>query len=118
MKLTHTTREWNTILISMMDDTHLLNTITMFLNSMHNDMVIIKSKTTNKEDDLDLLLSWYDIKDMKKNSKERIKKLNEKIMPYVFEAALRWINISTQLQSIFWRKWKKDSLAPLPNFTL
>lgn len=95
-----------------MEDEHLMNTIRVFLKKVkeaHNLLVqwFNANDITNIYSGINKMFNPADIK-------EQIAYLIECIHPYVFEASIRWLPITNDLQLALWRSAFVQSQHSLP----
>lgn len=102
---THTTSTGDTIFISQMEDSHLINTINVIAKKVQKAREVIEGGVKNT---VDMIVSWYDSERVVEYSKNVIRNWYENIQSYVFEASLRWISVTSLLQLTFGR-WEKTA---------
>lgn len=101
MNLKHKTKEGVTILIAEMGDEHLLSTIAIFCNNINTFREILDNPKEMKKSEKVL----YGSEAMSDGeAANRLLSLTDKLTSYVFEAAIRGLNISDMLQKAYGRK--------------
>lgn len=84
-----------------MNDTHLLNTVKLILDKIWE---VNKLGWREKLTAMELAMFW-DYMISTEEAAEQIVKYTNKILPYIFECSIRWINVTEILQETYWRKW-------------
>lgn len=102
MFVRHTTKDGRTIRICQMDDTHLRNTIIMYLDK------IKKAKETidgdfSKIDRFNANLLGINQEKLQKKADDFIRKMTNKLYAYIAEASLRGFDFKKELQEAFGR---------------
>jgi hypothetical protein len=92
---THRTTEGREMLIAEMDDSHLLNTINLFCRRIGEAIQIM-----NREENLvtDKVIAHlqprYSAANLMAKARQELTEIDQKIAPYVVEAALRGLTVS------------------------
>ena len=89
------------MLISSMDDTHLQNVINLLINKASKWYAYQQSE--NFITGIESHAYDFDTEHMKAQAWEMIKSAFEQLPKYIFEATIRWMNYSAQLQELTWR---------------
>lgn len=102
MKLKHTTKDGTVMFIAEMEDDHLKNTILMITNTLRAAKLALGGNVGLSK----FNKAMFGIDDVTNEAKAKslIQSCYDKVCPYVFEAALRGLDISKQLQDVFERE--------------
>jgi hypothetical protein len=112
----HTTRDGKKMLIAQMDDSHLCNQINLLCqNFLEARQGIENAKSM---DTVTMILSGYTDNGVIERLKETIEHYHNILQPYVFEAALRGIDVSTILQIAYGRTKGLVTLPSLNSATI
>ena len=98
----HTTQDGTNMLICCMSNDHLLNTIKSLTRRVQAAVELL----TNPQLDDPLIAVFqpsYSKATMQERAKETLEFLHERLQPYVVEAALRGLDITSMLQSAYGR---------------
>lgn len=101
MNLKHKTKEGVTMLIAEMGDEHLLSTIAIFCNNIGTFREILDNPKELKKSEK-ILYGSDNMSEGEAGSK--LLSLTDKLTSYVFEAAIRGLNVSGMLQKAYGRK--------------
>ena len=105
----HTTKEGNKILIAQMGNAHLENTIKLLFNRIKLAMAILSEDTKITPESV-----VFHHKNINKieQSKVLMELCIDNLPKYIFEATIRWINYTKELQDVLWRsealKWYQE----------
>ena len=112
----HKTKNWQTMLIAQMDNDHLVNTINLIIKQIKDWQEILESWFSKSN--LDAILSWYTSPKLKEKAEDVIKRNLKNLPYYIFEATIRWISYTNELQWLFAREsWLgKDNLYLWNNY--
>lgn len=105
MNLKHKTKEGITMLIAEMGDEHLLSTINIFCNNINTFREVLDNPKELKKSEK-ILYGSDTMSEGEAGSK--LLSLTDKLTSYVFEAAVRGLNISNMLQIAYGRKTAVD----------
>lgn len=97
----HNTRDGQQLFISMMEDDHLKNTITLYLGKLKGYKELLDAKINISP--IKMAMYGIDTQNMVSQAKTKIKSCCTRLYPYLAEAMLRGIDYKTQLQEIFER---------------
>lgn len=100
MNLKHKTKEGTTILIVEMEDSHLLNTIELFARQIKQFIDILDNPKERKKSE-EVLFGKEVMSESEASNK--LTSLTDKLVSYVFEAAIRGLDISKTLQAAYGR---------------
>jgi hypothetical protein len=101
---THRTTEGREMLIAEMDDSHLLNTINLFCRRIGEAVRVINLEEDVKPDKIIAHLQpRYSAANLLAKAQQELTNLDEKIAPYIVEAALRGLTVSHLLQKAYQR---------------
>lgn len=100
---THTTKDGETMLICAMDDSHLFNTIRMYTNRMEAARAILQGSLHDQDPLIGIFQPQFSSASLKDQAQKSVKFCHGKLQPYVFEAALRGLNIQDLLQLAYGR---------------
>lgn len=97
--------------IASMDNKHLKNTILLIIDTVKKNQRILNTDYSNVDfNNLDLISTEIDYNKLKRNAKETIKCILKYDLPfYVMESAIRWMDLSKELQELYNRKKHLDS---------
>ena len=110
MNLKHKTKEGVTMLIVEMGDEHLLSTIAIFCNNINTFRELLDNPKEMKKSERVL----YGSEAMSEGEAgNKLLSLTDKLTSYVFEAAIRGLNISDMLQRAYGRKTVVNVLPKL-----
>lgn len=98
----HKTKDGKMILISQMEDSHLKNTIDLFIKQIKECQSIMDDEVKHKSN-LDYITSGLDMRNSKDRAESTLKKILHTIPYYVYEATIRGINYTEQLQDMYSR---------------
>lgn len=98
----HTTIDGKTMLIAQMKDSHLENTIELYLKKIEGAKDILEAKVSVSK--FRGSLYGFDDNTLAMKAKKQIRALTGKLLPYLAEAMLRGINFTEDLQRVFERK--------------
>ena len=100
----HKTAEGHEILIAEMEDSHLLNTINLFCRRIGEAVRVINLEEDVKPDKVIAHLQpRYSAANLLAKARKELTDLDEKIAPYIVEAALRGLSVSALLQKAYQR---------------
>ncbi len=102
----HITKDGKKMLISQMENNHLLNTIKFYLNKIESAKKYLESKINMNN--FKSALYGINNEQVSKKAKESIPIITNKLLPYIFEAALRGVDITELLQNVYERKEKEN----------
>lgn len=112
MNLKHKTKEGVTMLIAEMEDVHLIATINIFCNNINTFREVLDNPKELKKSEKVL----YGSDTMSEGEAGgKLLSLTDKLTSYVFEAAIRGLDISSMLQIAYGRKVAVD-VSPKLNF--
>ena len=97
----HVTKDGKRMLIGQMESSHLLNTIKLLGKNIEEAQSVIAG--SQAFDSTTQILSGFDQRELRDVAAKTLKAYHEKMQPYVFEAALRGINIASILQRAYGR---------------
>jgi len=101
MNLKHKTKEGITMLIAEMEDNHLLSTINLFCNNIATFINVLDNPKELKKSQQVL----YGAEVMSEGeASNKLVSLTDKLLPYVFEASIRGLNVADMLQQAYGRK--------------
>lgn len=101
----HTTADGTTLLICQMEDSHLVNTISLHCRKIKNARLVIEQGSVELPTIAKVLTgNKFDYERQIVNAEATIKSSHSKLQPYVVEASLRGLNISELLQDTYGRK--------------
>lgn len=101
MYTSHTTRDGDTMMICQMTPSHLINTIRMYCNHMVQAREVLAN--AGSMDVMTKILANQDCEEIRRQAEQEIRRIDATLSSYVFEAALRGINVSTMLQAAYGR---------------
>jgi hypothetical protein len=106
----HTTKDGERIMICMMEDRHLINTIKLYLRKIREEVAKINGAPL-VSDPILLAVHPVDTAAIKRQAQSRVKALSEALPPYIAEATLRGLTdlFVEDLQSTYGRSSKMDS---------
>lgn len=116
----HQTADGRSLLICQMDDSHLMNTISMYCRNIKNARLVIEQGNVKLPTVAKVLTgNKFDRERQVANAESTIRSSHNKLQPYVMEASLRGLNISELLQDAYGRKTDAgvDKLEQLPTDT-
>lgn len=94
--LKHTTKTGEELYLMDMDESHLINTMNLYIRNFR-----LAKSLVNGEKEIDNFKSRYYKRESKlENPELYIDNFDEKIAPYIYEAALRRIDITEQINEI------------------
>ena len=98
---THTTKDGTTTLIAQMTDAHLLNTIKAFASRLYQSRLILENQHCPGNTLIKVLQPNFSSEAMKEKAQDAIRYYHQSLQCYVFEAALRGLNIAELLQKAY-----------------
>lgn len=98
----HRTKDGSVMLIAEMETEHLQNTIWMIIKNIETYYSLLNTKVENDINDIVYWRRSYSHKELK----HFIKTSSERLVYYIFEAQIRWIDYSSELQRVYNRKDK------------
>lgn len=107
---THTTREGQTLFISQMEDSHLINTIRAYVRKLNECKAILEAAqavSTNVLAQAFGVASSHTLEHVRK----QMLKLHQTLQPYVLVATVRSLNITKELQSFYGTGHTPSALA-------
>lgn len=97
----HKTKEGDRLFISQMDDTHLVNTISLIMKRICKCKNALSSKISISS--FKAALYKVDTNSLVESAKERIAEETNILYPYISEAMLRGMSFTKELQELFER---------------
>ena len=101
MQTKHKTSDGSTLFIFEMEDSHLVNTIKIFCGNISTFREILDNPKEMKKSEKIL---YGDSLMSESEAANKLASLTDKLAAYVFEAAIRGLNISEMLQVAYGRK--------------
>ena len=101
MQTKHKTSDGSTLFIFEMEDSHLVNTIKIFCNQVSTFRDVLDNPKEMKKSEKIL---YGDSLMSESEATNKLASLTDKLAAYVFEAAIRGLNISEMLQVAYGRK--------------